>query len=812
MQTRIATITGTYGTEVENGVGRFLAGLHRWSREHGYALEVFAAGDHLRHYPRVHNIHALSFAIPGGFSALEAYYPLEGRRQQLGRALEQFDPHIVHISTPEALGITGLGIARNKQRLVAGIYHTDFPAFARQLVQDALERLLHHQGALAERALGPVVPRLLSAYRQRAPWWERWLLRFLVRRFVRRNRRELGDLLREGAARCAHAVAGVVREALTQFYRPFHLVLARSETYRQKLIRELALDEERVRTLRSGVDTVTFSPERGPVDEGLRARLGIPATARVVLYVGRVTDEKNTGFLADAWRQYQAAHAGRPTVFVAVGSGNLEAFARRAGPGVCTPGSRHGDELSAVYRLADVFWTASVNETLGQVVLEALASGVPVLVGDQGAVGENVEDGRTGRVLAVDEPARWARELSILLADDARRVALGRAARQHAEGHTIESSYRDYWALHEELLNRHAGRNAATPRGIPGSHGYLEGLGAGLPVQGRVSVHLSDFHAGKRSRRIPKEAALRVICRRAAERGARCFLQGDFLDTRPPLQKFKSDLAMVRRTFEAFGVVPEVYLEGNHDYEFGRARQIEALLNCRVARSLVYQDAETGVVLTHGHVSELPEIWETVRGARSPEELIDALAVDRLKEALRISALRYDVVGVVTNVMENAGLEGLEDAWRHSFAVRRWLANWLMELPRRRDGFGFGVQALIHMLGSSDREQVLGQLCNALGGWALVYGHTHEPHVSKHEVVDPPSGERRTVLLGNCGSFCRKSIPPTWVEAAYPHLELWGYRAETDDGELLDRVTLSPEEVSPYRAAGQVAGTALSPR
>ena len=88
------------------------------------------------------------------------------------------------------------------------------------------------------------------------------------------------------------------------------------------------------------------------------------------------------------------------------------------------------------------------------------------------------------------------------------------------------------------------------------------------------------------------------------------------------------------------------------------------------------------------------------------------------------------------------------------------------------------IRAVVHMIGSSDREEVLSQLCAALGGWGLVYGHTHEPHVSRQRVIDPLTGEPRTVLLGNCGSFRRKSVPPTWIESDFPHLELWAFNVE----------------------------------
>src|SRR6516162_3019827 len=103
MQPKVALLTGTFGQEAQNGVGRFLSGLHKYSSERSYPLEVFSAGDPLVNYPGVHNIHALSYDIPG-FEAVKAYYPLEGRRRQLRRSIKNLTPDLLHLSTPDPIG------------------------------------------------------------------------------------------------------------------------------------------------------------------------------------------------------------------------------------------------------------------------------------------------------------------------------------------------------------------------------------------------------------------------------------------------------------------------------------------------------------------------------------------------------------------------------------------------------------------------------------------------------------------------------------------------------------------------------------
>jgi glycosyltransferase involved in cell wall biosynthesis/UDP-2,3-diacylglucosamine pyrophosphatase LpxH len=806
MMPKIALITGTFGSEVQNGVGRFLHGLKQWSELEDNPLTIYSAGHHLRNYADIQNVHALSFPIPGGFHAIEGYYLLEGRRKQLARALKAANPDIVHISTPEALGMTALAIAKHQRRLKAATYHTDFPAFVERLVHDHLQRLRNDQRAL----LRPGTPweslwqRLRPEWMERTRWWERWLLGYVFRRILRRNRADVQRTVNEMIHQTSSSARAIVAEFMAVFYGNFDLVLSRSEVYRRKLIDELHLSPERVRTLRSGVDIHAFSPEPTPLDDGLRSRLGIPPDHRIVLYVGRVTDEKNIGFLGDAWRKYaeQSQLDRIPTSFVVAGTGNLQEFRARAGRNVYTLGARHGPELSAIYRLADVFWTASEHETLGQVVAEALASGVPVIVAERGAAHENVTDGVTGLVLSTDEAGSWARALHDLFGDADRRQRMKLAARQWAEQHSIETSYQHFWQLHHDLHEQHRWYDRSAR-----ATGLVVRLPAGLPDEPTAFpemprvLHLSDFHAGHRSKKVPKEAALRAALQRAVEKGAKVYLHGDFFDTRPKLVKMQRDLKMCRSILAEHGIVPALYVEGNHDYEFARRGEIESVLGCPVASSLVARDEDTGLIVTHGHVSELPALQAIIREAGDAQRLIEALSVENLDESLKLSALQYDMIGILTGTLEEVGLQGLEDVWRHCFAYRRRLADGLLGAAEKYRLEKYGLRSVIHMIGSTNREQTLSQLAAALSGWGLVYGHTHEPHVSKHKTIDPYSGEERTVLLGNCGSFRRKSIPPTWIESQFPTLELWAFNIEKSEAERIDRVSLTEEEAQPYLAS-----------
>lgn len=239
------------------------------------------------------------------------------------------------------------------------------------------------------------------------------------------------------------------------FYRPFDLVLTRSNAYRAPVM-ALGLPEDRVVTLRPGIDTATFSP--GPRDDALMSRLGCPSGSVRVLYAGRVSVEKNLPMLAAIWPGIaeRARSAGVPATLVVVGDGPYLADlrARLSTENTVTLGFRHGAELLAIYRSCDLFAFPSMTDTLGQSVMEAQACALPALVGDVGGPSEVVEHDQTGLVLPAGNARAWSDALLSLILDTARRQRLSTAAAQRMAPRTIRASFEHWWSLHELAIAR----------------------------------------------------------------------------------------------------------------------------------------------------------------------------------------------------------------------------------------------------------------------------------------------------------------------------------------------------------------------
>jgi phosphatidylinositol alpha 1,6-mannosyltransferase len=183
---------------------------------------------------------------------------------------------------------------------------------------------------------------------------------------------------------------------------------------------------ERVAVWARGVDCVRFDPAKR--SEQLHARLAAGAEL-VVGYVGRLAAEKRVDLLAEI--------ATLPGVrLVLVGSGPAEAAIRRAVPSAVLLGQRGGEDLAAIYASLDVFVHAGPHDTFGHTLQEAAASGLPVIAPAAGGPLDLVRDGVTGFLVTPGDAGALADAVATLLADPARRAALGAAGRQMVIGRT----------------------------------------------------------------------------------------------------------------------------------------------------------------------------------------------------------------------------------------------------------------------------------------------------------------------------------------------------------------------------------------
>ncbi len=146
-----------------------------------------------------------------------------------------------------------------------------------------------------------------------------------------------------------------------------------------------------VEVVSRGVDCALFAPHRRR--EALRAQWGVRPDDVVVGYVGRVAPEKNFDLLL---RAYEAIRASLPTArLLVVGDGPLKTKLEKTSAEILFAGMQQGVSLAEHYASADLFLFPSLSETFGNVTLEAMASGLPVVAYDYAAAAEAI-DGHSG--------------------------------------------------------------------------------------------------------------------------------------------------------------------------------------------------------------------------------------------------------------------------------------------------------------------------------------------------------------------------------------------------------------------------------
>lgn len=280
------------------------------------------------------------------------------------------------ISTPGPVGLAALAAGKLLGLRMSGIYHTDFPQYARFLSDDAFMETM-------------------------------------------------------------------VWNYMQWFYSQFNLVYSNSEFYRQRWI-ERGIAPERLKILPRGLDIELFDIKRH--DPDFWKKRGAER-GPVLLYVGRLSKEKELAFLADVITTLHERGVEFTPAFVGEGPYRIELQALL--PDAIFTGVLKGVELASAYASADLFLFPSTTDTFGNVVIEAMACGLPVAVSDVGGPKELVKSPRQGRILPARKLEAWVNNLAEMitkLPDHSEREKLSNQIR---EERSWDHSFAEFWASSE---------------------------------------------------------------------------------------------------------------------------------------------------------------------------------------------------------------------------------------------------------------------------------------------------------------------------------------------------------------------------
>lgn len=310
---------------------------------------------------------------------LAPYHP------SLARCLTKYD--VIHTTDAYfAFARTALKVAACRGIPIINSIHTDTPSYTRLFTSLTVERLVGNQFGR----------RLLLDRLQIHAITERYARRYLLRH----------------QSRCA-----------------FVLVSRAKDFMRARGVQP----EGRIGFLRRGIDCYSFNPaKRDRV--WLKQEFGIARDRVVIFFAGRLDRGKNVLTLGEAVKRL--ANAGAPVHLMCAGAGaDREILHQRLGSHATCPGNLPLDILTRVYASADLFAQPSEIEVFGNVIMEAMASGLPVLVNGQSGMSGLVAEGETGVTIDGDGPEPWVAAIRALIAEPRRIIAMGRSARIHAKRH-----------------------------------------------------------------------------------------------------------------------------------------------------------------------------------------------------------------------------------------------------------------------------------------------------------------------------------------------------------------------------------------
>ena len=256
-------------------------------------------------------------------------------------------------------------------------------------------------------------------------------------------------------------LGALMRDYLRWPYGRCARVLAPSATARARLV-DAKIPEEKIALWPRGVDVQTFAPSHRSVS--LRERWGVSGARPAVLYVGRIAKEKGLGLLP----RIEAAllRHGVDHRLILVGDGPMRQRLAGSLRDAVFTGTLPPASVAEAMASADVLIFPSETDSAGNAVLEAQASGLPVIVSSCGGPRECIRPDETGIVCPAGEAERFGHAAAALLRNPQRRRAMAEAARAHALTLRWELALAPLYQAYREVAGR---RPAGAPAAAHGS-------------------------------------------------------------------------------------------------------------------------------------------------------------------------------------------------------------------------------------------------------------------------------------------------------------------------------------------------------
>ena len=238
------------------------------------------------------------------------------------------------------------------------------------------------------------------------------------------------------------SLAEIVWRYMVWYYNQTDVVYVPSRATGEELVAK-GIPREKIKFYPRGIDVERFHPAKA--NGFFHGRFKVIGKEIKLLYVGRVSKEKNVPELVEVFKQLAALRKGVRLIVVGDGPYLEEMKKALDRLPVTFTGFLDGEELPQAYASSDIFLFPSTTDTFGNVVLEAQASGLPVIVTDQGGPQENLIPGSTGYVVRAGDTEGFVRAALQLIDNRYLLEGMKWNARNYAQDRSFEAAYLRLW-------------------------------------------------------------------------------------------------------------------------------------------------------------------------------------------------------------------------------------------------------------------------------------------------------------------------------------------------------------------------------
>lgn len=245
------------------------------------------------------------------------------------------------------------------------------------------------------------------------------------------------------------AMGELMWKYISWYYNQTDKILVPSHTTGDELA-EKGIKRDKIKFYSRGIDTVSFHP--GKRNGFYEKYYHINDDNFKLLYVGRVSREKNLGFLSNVYKRLMERQGNYHLIIVGEGPYLSDMERELKSYPVTFTGYLEEENLSQAYASSDLFIFPSTTDTFGNVVLEAQASGLPVIVTDKGGPKENIIPGETGFIIESDDPEKVILKVEMIKKDKTLLRNMGISARKYVESRSFESACLENWNNYEMVV------------------------------------------------------------------------------------------------------------------------------------------------------------------------------------------------------------------------------------------------------------------------------------------------------------------------------------------------------------------------